>query len=90
MPWGVSLREQRKGFFDPLLYRKHPELYRHYIASLPRMYYAVFASLTVAAWGAATQRPLVLAASLLAWLRKRSENAHCQPLMGRSSRGSSV
>jgi glycosyltransferase involved in cell wall biosynthesis len=27
-PWGVSLREQKKGKFDALLYRKYPDLFK--------------------------------------------------------------
>jgi glycosyltransferase involved in cell wall biosynthesis len=48
-PWGVSLRQQRKVFYDALLYKKHPALYRQRIRRRPRWdYYA-----TVASFGAA-------------------------------------
>jgi glycosyltransferase involved in cell wall biosynthesis len=40
--WGVSLRQQRNTFFEPLLYKKHPLLYRERIRSSPPWnYYAI-------------------------------------------------
>lgn len=42
--WGVSLRQQRNVFFDALLYRKHPSLYRRRIRPVPPWdYYAIVA-----------------------------------------------
>lgn len=41
-PWGVSLRQQRNVFYDALLYKKHPEMYRHRIRRTPPLrYYAI-------------------------------------------------
>lgn len=41
-PWLVSLRQQRNQFFDALLYRKHPEMFRRSIrARPPLMYYGI-------------------------------------------------
>ncbi len=58
-PWGVSIGQQAKVYFDALLYKKHPLLYRTRIRPLPPWHYylAVLALLaTVAAllagWGA--------------------------------------
>jgi GT2 family glycosyltransferase len=34
-PWGVSVREQKKGMFNALLYKKYPELYRKKIQPSP-------------------------------------------------------
>jgi glycosyltransferase involved in cell wall biosynthesis len=34
-PWGVSLKEQKKGLYDVLLYQKYPELYRQHIQAAP-------------------------------------------------------
>lgn len=28
IPWAVSIKEQRKGLYDALLYKKHPDLYK--------------------------------------------------------------
>lgn len=33
--WGVCLRQQRNAYFDALLYKKHPQLYRQRIHPLP-------------------------------------------------------
>ncbi len=55
--WGVSLRQQRKGFFDSLLARKHPQLYREKIATLPWDYYAIGLSLAIAGGCLAFRRP---------------------------------
>jgi GT2 family glycosyltransferase len=35
VPWGVSIKEQKKGLYDALLYKKFPELYRSKIQSKP-------------------------------------------------------
>lgn len=43
--WGVSIKEQKKGVFNALLYKKFPELYRKKIqASPPWNYYMVTAA----------------------------------------------
>src|SRR5690606_31731392 len=34
-PWGVSIKEQKKGVYDPLLFKKYPKLYRSHIQSKP-------------------------------------------------------
>lgn len=49
-PWGLSLSQQRNTFYDALLYKKHPRLYRQRIRPVPPWnYYLVvvlaFASL---------------------------------------------
>ncbi len=47
--WGVSLQQQRRNFFNPLLYKKHPRLYRHWIQASPRRrYYSIVAALLLA------------------------------------------
>ena len=47
-PWGISIKEQRKGMYNALLYKKFPELYKSRIKSkAPLNYYAmIFAFLT--------------------------------------------
>lgn len=47
--WGVSLRQQRNVFFDALLYRKHPSLYRSRIRPVPPWDYYAIVALTVSA-----------------------------------------
>ena len=52
--WGVSLGQQRNTFYDALLYKKHPRLYRERIRRIPPWdYYAVV--------GATLAAPLLLA-----------------------------
>ncbi|MGN6401214.1 MAG: glycosyltransferase family 2 protein [Flavisolibacter sp.] len=47
-PWGISIKEQKKGMFNALLYKKHPELYRQKIqASLPWNYYVMIIAVVV-------------------------------------------
>jgi len=44
-PWGVCLRQQRNTYFDALLYKKHPRLYRERIRRRPPWnYYAIVAA----------------------------------------------
>ena len=80
--WGVCLRQQRNSFFEALLYKKHPALYRARIdAEPPWRYYAIvlcsaFALLLVpAGWpkaaGAAGAIALLLVGGL-AWQRLRA------------------
>lgn len=47
--WGVSLRQQRNTFFDALLYKKHPRLYRERIRRIPPWSYYLIVASTLAA-----------------------------------------
>lgn len=38
-PWGISIKEQKKSMFNPLLYKKHPTLYQQKIHKRPPWYY---------------------------------------------------
>lgn len=67
--WGVSLSQQRKSAFEPLLYRKHPALYRQRIADTPPMdYYATVGAAIAAFAGLAAGLPAVAGVLGLAWL----------------------
>ncbi len=79
--WGVALRQQRNVFFDALLYRKHPQLYRVRVRRRPPWDYylivllsllslalAVSGQPTAALLGGGAAAGLVLA---LAWRRLR-------------------
>ena len=46
--WGVSLRQQKNAFYDALLYRKHPGLYRQRIHPRPPWDYFVIVGATLA------------------------------------------
>lgn len=41
--WGESIAQQSKVEYNPLLYKKHPRLYREWIGHSPRWYYAASA-----------------------------------------------
>ena len=67
--WGVCLRQQRNTFFDALLYKKHPRLYRERIRRVPPWdYYAIVV--------------LAPAALLLLALGARGEGAACAAVAG--------
>jgi glycosyltransferase involved in cell wall biosynthesis len=53
--WGVCLRQQKNAYFDALLYKKHPRLYRERIRRTPPWNYYLIVGLAIAA-------PLLLAA----------------------------
>jgi cobalamin synthase len=68
-PWGVSMRMQSKVFFDVLLYKKYPGLYRQRVRPTPPWNYYVIVMASVLAIGAALAQALVLtAAAALVWL----------------------
>jgi glycosyltransferase involved in cell wall biosynthesis len=66
--WGVSLRQQRQGMFDPLLYRKHPQLFRERVAPLPRSYYVAVAAALLFPAHLLLEQWWLAAAALLVWL----------------------
>lgn len=39
--WGISILEQKKGLYDALLFKKHPQLYRKNIGSSPLWMYSL-------------------------------------------------
>lgn len=68
-PWGVSLKQQKKVFFDALLFKKHPYLYRRKIRTTPRWdYYLIVASLLGAGLGALLHAPLFTIGCGALWL----------------------
>ncbi len=67
-PWGVSLRQQRKGEFNSLLFRKHPQLYRRHIPPFPSSYYAMAALLPAGVLLSISDRPVWAGVAIGAWL----------------------
>ena len=72
--WGVSLRQQRNAYFDALLYKKHPRIYRERIRRRPPWdYYAIVAlaplALLLLAVGKVQAAALAGAGALLLVLR---------------------
>lgn len=47
VPWGISLREQKKAQYNALLYKKYPTLYRQRIRSRPLWQYYFMALLSI-------------------------------------------
>jgi glycosyltransferase involved in cell wall biosynthesis len=66
--WGVSLKLQRKGVFDPLLWRKHPQLYRRHIPRFPRQYVATTAALVASPLALLAGFPWLSLGATVVWL----------------------
>jgi len=67
--WGVSVRQQRKGLFNALLYLKHPRLYKERVQARPPLrYYATLAVLVSAIAAACVGTLRVAAAGAAAWM----------------------
>lgn len=67
--WGVSLREQKKGMYNALLYKKYPSLYQSKIASkAPWNYYAIILAFTGMLGGLLTGSMLLAKLCFWAWL----------------------
>lgn len=68
-PWGVSTKIQRNVYFDALLYKKHPRLYRARISAGPPLrYYFAIGALGVGIAGLLAGAPLLALAGGAAWL----------------------
>jgi GT2 family glycosyltransferase len=67
-PRGISVRQQRKVYFDALLYRNDPVRYRRHIrAHPPWSYFAIVGCLALAPVAALADAPAVLLAALATW-----------------------
>jgi GT2 family glycosyltransferase len=65
---GISVRQQRKVYFDALLYRKHPARYRAHISAHPPWhYFVIVASLAAMIAAALLRAPLLGSIALLVW-----------------------
>lgn len=86
-PWGISMQQQANAFFDALLYKKYPGLYRERIHPQPpwRYYFVVLCTLLALASAIAGRSGWALAilgAALLAilgFIFKRLEGASHSP-----------
>lgn len=68
-PWGVSVAQQRKVFYDALLYKKHPQRYRSRIRPVPPWhYYGMGVAVVVASAALAAHLPWLAAAAAVVWL----------------------
>lgn len=67
--WGASLRQQRKTFYNALLYKKHPDLYWRYIQPVPPWhYYGMLAGMLVGIAGLLFGQRPVTAVGLAFWV----------------------
>ncbi|HEY9624765.1 MAG TPA: glycosyltransferase [Crinalium sp.] len=68
-PWGVSLLQQPKSYFNALLYKKHPVLYREKLPPVtPWHYYGIVGALLLAIAAAAMGHEWGAIAALLGWV----------------------
>jgi len=68
VPWGISLRQQCKGRFDALLYRKHRRLFRERVRPVRVWdYYGICAALLIGVIAAAFGRSGMAFAAFLVW-----------------------
>jgi glycosyltransferase involved in cell wall biosynthesis len=66
--WGISIKQQRKSMFNALLYKKHPQLYRHRIQPAPPgRYYCIVGALLGALAGIAQRRRWLGMSGVIAW-----------------------
>ncbi len=67
--WGVSLQEQKKSFYNALLYKKHPFLYRKKISRRPLWnYYAMVFLFVFALINMIEHNSIIAFFSLVCWL----------------------
>jgi GT2 family glycosyltransferase len=68
-PWGFSIREQKKGLYNALLYKKFPDLYRQRIQPAPPWnYYIMIVSLVVAFIFLLKENTIMALSAFLIWL----------------------
>lgn len=68
-PWGVSIKEERKGMFNALLYKKYPRLYKEKIGPTPPLhYYAIAFCLVLFIAGAINGKSVPKFAGLSGWI----------------------
>ncbi len=68
-PWGISIREERKGMFNALLYKKYPTLYKEKIEPTPPWhYYAISFFLVLLLVGIFTDKPVIKVTGVTGWL----------------------
>ncbi|GAB7522540.1 glycosyltransferase family 2 protein [Paraburkholderia sp. 2C] len=72
--WGVSLHQQKKSFFEALLFSKHPAMYRQRIDARPPLrYYAIVASAACALVAGLAGSGALASCALLAWVLLTAE-----------------
>src|SRR5690606_13989020 len=82
-PWGISIKEQKKGMINALLYKKYPHLYRQRIKPAPSWnYYFMILGFIIAIAGLFLKSGMLAIAGTALWLfllfrfiQKRLSNA---------------
>lgn len=68
-PWGICIREEKKGMFNPLLMKKHPELCKQkFRITPPWYYYAMIVCCITSVTGILTGTDWLLYPALACWL----------------------
>jgi cellulose synthase/poly-beta-1,6-N-acetylglucosamine synthase-like glycosyltransferase len=66
--WGVSLRQQRKGSYDALLYKTDPELFARFVhPARPVLYYIIVLALTFSMVALARGATIAAGTSAVVW-----------------------
>ena len=83
VPWGISIIEQKKGLYDALLFKKHPQLYREKIKSSIVLYYVILLLLFVLVWSIIKQHYILTVINTIAlvllfaqFIAKRLQDRH--------------
>jgi glycosyltransferase involved in cell wall biosynthesis len=67
-PWGVSIKDEKKGIFNALLYKKFPQLYKAKIhSSAPWHYYTMIFLILLSLIGVATSSHTLAMVALAFW-----------------------
>lgn len=68
-PWGISIKEQKKGMFNALLYKKYPQLYRQKMqTSPPWNYYVMIIAIAFFLAAIVTKTFLLAFTAFVVWL----------------------
>jgi glycosyltransferase involved in cell wall biosynthesis len=68
-PWGVSIKEEKKGVFNALLYKKYPQLYKEKIQPNPPWnYYLILLCIIIFVAGLGLGNDIAALAGVTGWL----------------------
>jgi glycosyltransferase involved in cell wall biosynthesis len=67
--WGVSLKEEKKGIYNALLFKKYPRLYKEKIQQNPPWhYYLILISIIITIVGVVKENDSMILGGILGWL----------------------
>jgi GT2 family glycosyltransferase len=68
-PWGISIKEEKKGIFNALLYKKFPSLYKKRIQPTPPWhYYIIFGCIFLFLIGILASAPILSLMAFMGWM----------------------